>query len=343
MIYSKKKFLPGGSPQGTRLGLFLFLILINFAGYEDLEKNLGQHITVTKTKRKIIPKIHLKFVDDLTLAKAFNIRDYVMPNPNPSRPLTYHDRTLHVVPSHSTPLQAELNSMVQYCETNKMRINSDKTKVVMFNTSRNYDFTPQLLLNTNTRLEVVEKFRLLGLIFQTNLSWQSNTDNICKNGYSRIWMLRRLKNLGASQADMLDVYFKQIRCVLEFGVAVWTPGLTKGEATQIERVQKCALHVIMGHSYENYEHSVSVLKVEKLCVRRIRLSLNFAKRCENSQKYSHWFQLAEQVKIPNIKTRGRENTKQKKYKSVPYRTERYGKSPLPFLTQLLNAHHTNMK
>ena len=69
-----------------RLGLFLFLILINFAGYQDLEKELGEHMTVTKTKRQIIPKIHLKFVDDLTLAEAFNIKDYVIPNPDPNPP-----------------------------------------------------------------------------------------------------------------------------------------------------------------------------------------------------------------------------------------------------------------
>ena len=30
---SEKKSLPGGSPQGTRLGMFLFLIMINFAGF----------------------------------------------------------------------------------------------------------------------------------------------------------------------------------------------------------------------------------------------------------------------------------------------------------------------
>lgn len=34
---SGRKSLPGGSPQGTRLGMFLFLILINFAGFEDYE------------------------------------------------------------------------------------------------------------------------------------------------------------------------------------------------------------------------------------------------------------------------------------------------------------------
>ena len=43
---SGKKPLPGGGPQGTRLGLFLFLILINAAGYKykDLEHNIGEKI-----------------------------------------------------------------------------------------------------------------------------------------------------------------------------------------------------------------------------------------------------------------------------------------------------------
>ena len=98
---------------------------------------------------------------------------------------------------------------------------------------------PRLSIDTNSNLEVVEDFCLLGIHFQNNMSLQSNTDKMCRNGYSRIWMLRRLRKLGASHTDMLDVYFKQIRCVLEMAVVVWTPGLTKAESVQIERVQKC--------------------------------------------------------------------------------------------------------
>ena len=41
---SGRKQLPGGGPQGTRLGLFLFLILINAAGYLNLEINIGGKI-----------------------------------------------------------------------------------------------------------------------------------------------------------------------------------------------------------------------------------------------------------------------------------------------------------
>jgi hypothetical protein len=42
---SDTKKLPGGGPQGTILGLFLFLILINSAGFKDNVKNVGQTIT----------------------------------------------------------------------------------------------------------------------------------------------------------------------------------------------------------------------------------------------------------------------------------------------------------
>ena len=205
---SERKWLPGGSPQGTRLGLFLFLILINAAGYDKLEKQLGQHISHKKNKRTIIPNIHMKFVDDLTLAEAINVKDCVLPNPdpNPPRPLSYHDRTLHVLPTDQTPIQGELDRMVQYCTENKMKINEEKTKVVLFNTARKYDFTPQLIIDGSTYLDVVEEFRLLGINFMSNMSWQSNTDNMCQKGFSRLWMLRRLKKLGASQSEMIDVY-----------------------------------------------------------------------------------------------------------------------------------------
>ena len=36
---SGRKAMPGGTPQGTILGLFLFLIIVNSAGYQELEKD----------------------------------------------------------------------------------------------------------------------------------------------------------------------------------------------------------------------------------------------------------------------------------------------------------------
>ena len=56
---SDKKRLPGGGPQGTILGLFLFLILINDAGYKELEEDIGGHITQKKNRRTKIPNVHM--------------------------------------------------------------------------------------------------------------------------------------------------------------------------------------------------------------------------------------------------------------------------------------------
>jgi hypothetical protein len=97
---SGRKMLPGGGPQGTILGLFLFLILINAAGYRNLEKNIGHQITQKKNKRNVMHNTHMKFVDDMTLAGAMNLKECLVPNPDVNQPfpLAYHDRTQHVLP-----------------------------------------------------------------------------------------------------------------------------------------------------------------------------------------------------------------------------------------------------
>ena len=73
-------------------------------------------------------------------------------------------------------------------------------------------------------------------------------------------MIRRLKKLGANKEELMDVYFKQVRSILEVAVPVWQPGLTQQELKQIERVQKCALHIILGRGTPmttlHLEHSI---------------------------------------------------------------------------------------
>ena len=69
---SQVKSLPGGGPQGTLLGLLLFIVLINDVGFDGQVNNAGEVITSRKNMRKL-NEIHLKYVDDLTLAEAINL------------------------------------------------------------------------------------------------------------------------------------------------------------------------------------------------------------------------------------------------------------------------------
>ena len=141
---SRRKSLPGGGPQGTKLGLFLFLILINAAGYPHLEQNLGEKVTQRLGKRTPLKNIHMKYVDDLSLAQAINLKECLVtnPDPNPQKPLAYHDRTNHILPSHTYSLQRDLNNLSDYARNHGMVVNTNKCKVMMFNTGKKYAGMP---------------------------------------------------------------------------------------------------------------------------------------------------------------------------------------------------------
>ena len=151
----------------------------------------------------------MKYVDDLSFVESINLKESLISNPNPVLPTTYHDRTHHYLPEDACQLQGTLNSLVTYSQDNQMRINQDKCKVMIFNSSRKYDCTPKLTLSDmepeNNHLEVVDSFKLLGVMIRSDMRWCDNTNYICQKGYKRLWVLRRLRCLGASKEEMKDV------------------------------------------------------------------------------------------------------------------------------------------
>ena len=146
-------------------------------------------------------------------------------------------------------------------------------------------------------------------------------------------MFRRLKSLGANCDELLDVYDKQIRCVLELAVAVWEPGLSQIESKQIERVQKSAFSIIMGDDYLSYACAIHRLERKKLSQRRYDLCIKFAKKSQLHPKYKNWFTFNPEMPEP-IDTRSEKV--ELKFKPVKTRTDRYKNSPLPYLTKVLN-------
>ena len=170
--------------------------------------------------------------------------------------------------------------------------------------------------------------KLLGVIITDNLKWYENTASITKKAFSRMWILRRLKNMGASRATLKDIYYKQIRSVLEFASVVWTAGLTQEDANKIERVQKSACCVILGSKYKSYEEALEELEMKTLSERREDLALKFARKASKHPTHKTWF-----VQNP---TENLTRLKKPTFKPVCYRTDRFLKSAIPFLTNLLN-------
>ena len=335
--YSSCKDLPGGTPQGTRLGMFLFLVLINFAGIpaDQLSLNIGDEIT--NRKRNTLKPTHMKFIDDLSLATAINLKENLVVAPDLPRPLSYHERTGHTLPLDRNNMQQHFNDLMSHANKHKMVINEDKSKVMLFNQGRKYDFLPAIETANGNILHTVDEIRLLGLVVRSDLRWQGNTDQMCKKAYGRLWMIRNLKKLGVTKHDLLDVYYKQCRSILELAVPAWAPGLTSKECKQIERVQKTALAVILGESFKSYSQALKKLSAESLKCRRRNICLKFAIQAQKSERFSRWFADSNEQK-PNFNTRHFGAKMKHTFKPVKTRTRRYLRSPLPYLTNLLNEH-----
>ena len=132
---------------------------------------------------------------------------------------------------------------MKFAEDHEMKINETKTKVMLVNTSTSVDIQPKLSINNQNDLEAVKEIKLLGIISQTNLKWTSNTSNLSKKGWKRMWIIRNLKRFGGTKEQLVKVYIAQIRSVLKMACPVWHPGLTVFETRSIERLQKRLLQL----------------------------------------------------------------------------------------------------
>ena len=87
---------------------------------------------------------------------------------------------------------------------------------------------------------------------------------------------------------ILDVYFKEIRAVIELAVPACHSGLTLRQVADIKRVQKVAVAVILsdyrtGKTEYSYDMALAHLDIEPLEVRRDKLCLKFSKKALKSR------------------------------------------------------------
>ena len=194
---------------------------------------------------------------------------------------------------------------------------------------RKYDFTPELQLGGSQNIQIVEEMKVVGFILRSDLRTISNTQYIIKKAYSRMWIIRRLKALGATKHRLIDILHKQVLSVLTLGVPAWDCLLTQQERTDLDRVLKTGLHIIWGAQYTTFEEMLARSNLNNLQHVRDRIVRKFVRKSVSHPKFSKWFVRRDPDQIQTRRTRT-------KYLPVTARKATYAKTPLPVLTEIAN-------
>ena len=148
---STARNLPGSSPQGAFLGIFFFVVKYNAASLRPkipriiLNQSCNAKLRNCRKEEcmKHPKEMHALYIDDLTEAVAVNLKKQIISDPvQRPFPLNYHERTQHIIPEGNI-LQKNLENIEKFTKSNQMQINESKSKVMIFNKARKYDFPPE--------------------------------------------------------------------------------------------------------------------------------------------------------------------------------------------------------
>ena len=110
---------------------------------------------------------------------------------------------------------------------------------------------------------------------------------------------------------------------------VWGSGLTKENEDDLERTQKTFAKLVLGDSYTTYFEALNILQIDRLKLRREKLTLAFVKRSLSDGKLRDLFPIRKKPHIMN-------NRKPEKYIIQHANTERLKNSPILAMQRLLN-------
>lgn len=183
----------------------------------------------------------------------------------------------------SVGLQSDLDRFVIWCESNYLSINISKCRSISFYKRRNP------LGNTytigNTTIERVSSINDLGIIFDTDLTFNSHIDSIVLKGFRMLGFIKRNSKHITDTKAITCLYNCLVRSLLEYCSVIWAPRYDC-HIQRVERVQSKFLKYLLykfhfPHSNIPYDTRLQLCGVNSLECRRRKAYLLFLHKLLN--------------------------------------------------------------
>jgi hypothetical protein len=305
---STERLLPGSGAQGSIIGNLEYLSQTN---------NNADHIP---------SEDRWKWVDDLTAIEVINMINIGLSSYNFKQHVA-SDIPVHgqYVDPQNLQTQKHISTLDAWSDAQKMQLNGAKTKIMIINFTKNYQFVSRLKLKDSV-IEQVREAKVLGTIISDTLSWNSNCARLAKKCNMRLQLLREVASFGTDIRMMKLIYIQIIRVILEGSCQVWHGSLTKKNRRDLERCQKLAMKIIL--PTHSYKAALLRLDLDTLEARREKLTSKFLNLAKNHDKLKPLFRL--NMKYHDMKTRN------KRTFLMNANTDRFMNSPIMKMQKILN-------
>ena len=116
-------------------------------------------------------------------------------------------------------MSKDLRKLAKWCAKWRIKLNPEKTKVIIFSRSSLARISEPILKLYGERLKICPQVKFLGITFDSNFTFKKHFEEIlgrCNTRYHRIRLLAN-KKWGSSPSTILQIYKQCVRPIFEYG------------------------------------------------------------------------------------------------------------------------------